>query len=342
MPVRRADFVPAWWLPGPHLQTLWPSLLRRRPPLTLERQRLELADGDFVDLSWSGPADGPLVLVLHGLEGSPRSHYAAGLLDLLPRSGYRTCLLHFRGCSGEPNRLPRSYHSGDTGDLDTVARHLHATHGRHIHAAVGFSLGGNVLLKWLGEVGGEAPVERAAAVSVPYVLDDAARRLHLGLSRFYERHLLHGLREKFRAKFRHMPCPLAVDVARLKSFRRFDDRVTAPLHGFDGVDDYYGRSSSRQYLRDIQVPTLLLHAADDPFMFPHTVPVAEELAACVELELAPHGGHVGFVAGRWPWSAEYWLERRILDWLAAPERTRAAPEVAGRARDRSDALQPRR
>ncbi len=316
MPVRRAEFRPAWWLPGPHLQTLWPTLLRRRPRLALQRERLELTDGDFLDLSWTGPATGPVVLVLHGLEGSLHSHYAAGLLDTLARSGYRACLVHFRGCSGEPNRLPRSYHSGDTGDVQAVAEHIRASCGRYPYAAVGFSLGGNVLLKWLGEQGSLAPVERAVAVSVPFVLNDAALRLRQGFSRVYERHLIGKLQAKFRAKFRNLACPLQVDVGTLRSFRRFDDQVTAPLHGFSGVDDYYRRASSRQYLALIRVPTLLLHAADDPFMYPHTVPGAHELAESVELELAARGGHVGFIAGRWPARAEYWLEHRILRWLA--------------------------
>ncbi len=316
MPVRRAEFRPAWWLPGPHLQTLWPTLLRRRPRLALQRERLELTDGDFLDLSWTGPATGPVVLVLHGLEGSLHSHYAAGLLDTLARSGYRACLVHFRGCSGEPNRLPRSYHSGDTGDVQAVAEHIRASCGRYPYAAVGFSLGGNVLLKWLGEQGSLAPVERAVAVSVPFVLNDAALRLRQGFSRVYERHLIGKLQAKFRAKFRNLACPLQVDVGTLRSFRRFDDQVTAPLHGFSGVDDYYRRASSRQYLALIRVPTLLLHAADDPFMYPHTVPGAHELAESVELELAARGGHVGFIAGRWPARAEYWLEHRILRWLS--------------------------
>lgn len=316
MPVRRAEFRPAWWLPGPHLQTLWPTLLRRRPRLALQRERLELADGDFLDLSWTGPATGPVVLVLHGLEGSLHSHYAAGLLDTLARSGYRACLVHFRGCSGEPNRLPRSYHSGDTGDVQAVAEHIRASCGRYPYAAVGFSLGGNVLLKWLGEQGSLAPVERAVAVSVPFVLNDAALRLRQGFSRVYERHLIGKLQAKFRAKFRNLACPLQVDVGTLRSFRRFDDQVTAPLHGFSGVDDYYRRASSRQYLALIRVPTLLLHAADDPFLYPRTVPDAAELAESVELELAARGGHVGFVAGRWPARAEYWLEHRILRWLS--------------------------
>jgi predicted alpha/beta-fold hydrolase len=334
MPLLASDFRPAWWLPGPHLQTLWPSLFRQRPPLELDRERLELADGDFLDLSWAGPVQGPLVLVLHGLEGSLESHYAAALLAKLARHGYRACLLHFRGCSGEPNRLPRSYHSGETGDLQTVARHIGEACGRELYAAVGFSLGGNVLLKWLGEQAELAPLDRAVAVSVPYVLNDAALRLGRGFSRLYQRHLIRRLQAKFRSKFRRIACPLDVDIDALDTFHRFDDQVTAPLHGFRGVDDYYRRSSSRQYLPRIRIPTLLLHASDDPFMFPHTVPQADELPHCVQLELAPHGGHVGFVAGRCPGKAEYWLDRRILAWLdgadaappgRSPGQTRAQP-----------------
>jgi predicted alpha/beta-fold hydrolase len=323
MPVIPSEFRPAWWLPGAHLQTLWPTFFRVRPPLDLEPERLELPDGDFLDLAWSGPREGPMVLVLHGLEGTLKSHYAAGILDALNRHGYRACFMHFRSCSGQPNRLPRSYHSGDTGDLRHVVTHLVELCGQPLQAVIGFSLGGNVLLKWLGECGTGAPVRFAVAVSVPFMLDDAARRLNRGLSRIYQRHLVRLLHAKFRQKFAVLPCPLDVQLGRLESFHAFDDRVTAPLHGFAGVEDYYARSSSRQFLAAIRTPTLILHAADDPFMFPETVPHAGELSAQVTLELAEHGGHAGFVQGPWPWRADYWLDRRILSWLESQTQTDA-------------------
>jgi predicted alpha/beta-fold hydrolase len=300
-----------WWLSNPHLQTLWPTWMRPRPSMALQRERLETPDGDFLDLSWASAATGPRVLLLHGLEGSLRSHYASGLLQSLSAAGFRPVLLHYRNCGEEPNRLPRSYHSGETGDIDFVIRRLEAE-GRPITAAVGVSLGGNALLKWLGEQGEQAPIVTAVAVSVPFLLADAARRLDQGLSRLYRRHLLERLRESYRRKFSLIPSPLRVDLEALHSFRDYDDQVTAPLHGFADVDDYYARCSSRQFLGRIRVPTLILHARDDPFMLPSTCPEPQELSDAVTLECSRHGGHVGFVAGRWPWCAHYWLDERIV------------------------------
>ncbi len=335
--VSGSAFRPAWWLPGPHLQTLWGAFFRRRPRLALEQERLELDDGDFIDLMWRRQdAPRPLVLILHGLEGSIRSHYAAGLVRRLDREGFDVCFMHFRGCSGEPNRFDRSYHSGDTGDLRQVVDHIWRL-GYRLRGAVGFSLGGNVLLKWLGEQGEDVIVERAAAISAPYRLADAARRMNEGFSRFYQRHLVSRLRRKYLEKFSDRPSPLDVDVRGLKTFFQFDDQVTAPLHGFAGVDDYYSRSSSRQFLPGIRVPTLLIHAADDPFMYPETPPTPEELPDNVRLECSAHGGHVGFVAGRVPLFPRYWVEDRLVAWLrdetatvspssnTRPDTARAAP-----------------
>jgi predicted alpha/beta-fold hydrolase len=300
-----------WWCRGPHCQTLYPHVFRRRPALQLERERLELPDGDFLDLAWSGRESGPVVVILHGLEGSLRSHYAAGLVSALAHRGYRTAFLHFRNTT-EPNRLPRSYHSGETGDLAHLIRHVAARTGRPPFAAVGYSLGGNVLLKWLGESGESAPLATAAAVSVPFDLGEAADRMERGISRLYQWRLVASLRGSYRRKFSRIPSPLAVDLRRLRTFRQFDDQVTAPLHGFAGVDDYYRRSSSRPFLARIRVPTLIVHARDDPFMWPHTAPLPEQLSPSVRLEISDHGGHVGFVAGPWPWRPRWWLEERIV------------------------------
>jgi len=313
-----SGFRPAWWLPGAHLQTLYPHLLRRPRPPAVERERVELPDGDFVDLDWAPQTGRPgeLVLLLHGLEGSIRSHYAAGLLSALHAAGMNAVLMHFRGCSGEPNRLPRAYHSGDTGDLDHVARLLLRRSGVTGLCVAGVSLGGNVLLKWLGEQGAAAPVRRAAAVSVPFDLANAARRMERGLSRLYQAWLLGRLRASLRAKAQRMALPVAIDrLDRLTTFRAFDDAVTAPLHGFAGVDDYYRRSSSRPFLARIAVPTLILHARDDPFMTPDAIPREDELAPPVTLELSTHGGHVGFVAGRLPGRPQYWAEQRLCRFL---------------------------
>lgn len=305
-------FEPAWWLPGAHLQTLYPYLARRHRPPPLRRERVELPDGDFIDVDWGPDYDAPLVLLLHGLEGSIRSHYAAGLMHSLDQCGFQVALMNFRGCSGEPNRLPRSYHSGDTADLDFLVRRLHQRHpGRSLYL-VGISLGGNVLLKWLGENPEQAFVQKAVAVSVPFELNKAALRLQTGLSRLYQYYLLRKLRRSIRLKAQRMHLPVNVgELDGLKSFRAFDDRVTAPLHGFAGVDDYYRRSSCRPFVAMIKTPTLLLQALDDPFMTPDVVPAGSEVGPGVTLELSKRGGHVGFIAGAWPWKVRFWLDERI-------------------------------
>jgi len=316
MPIINSAFRPAWWLRGDHAQTLWPAFFRRRRKIPIDWERLELDDGDFLDLAWSGPPDGPVVLFMHGLQGSVESHYATGIMQQLNLRGFRVCLMHFRGCGREPNRLPISYHSGKTDDPQTVAEHIEQRDGRPIFGAIGVSLGGNVLLKWLGERGEQTPIRRAVAISVPFQLEAAAQRMRTGWSRLYQRHLVRSMQQTYHDKFSRIPSPLTVDVDKLTTFRLFDDRVTAALHGFDGVDDYYTRCSSRQFIPRIRVPTLILHARHDPFMFADTPPEADELPACVSLELPDAGGHVGFVEGRVPGLARYYADGRVADWIA--------------------------
>jgi predicted alpha/beta-fold hydrolase len=310
--ITASTFRPAWWLPGPHLQTLYPTLFRRRVLPALQRERLELADGDFIDLDWSGENDRPVVLVLHGLEGSLQSHYTGGILGALTASGYRAVLMYFRGCSGEPNRLPRGYHSGETGDLATVVQHIRSRQPSAPLAVIGYSLGGNVLLKWLGETGSGNDLTTAIAISVPFDLDRAARKLERGLSRIYQRHLLNKLRRTVTAKAGPLAPHVPLDsLASLKTFRQFDDAITAPLHGFRDVDDYYSHSSSNAFLRDITIPTLIIHARDDPFLPAEAIPDEDILGTSTTLELASAGGHVGFISGGIPFRARYWLEARI-------------------------------
>ncbi|WP_457669922.1 hydrolase [Thiolapillus sp.] len=315
MPLVQSAYSPPWWLPGHHLPTLWPSFFRPRPDIPLIRERVELEDGDFLDLSWCGGAGRPIVLLLHGLEGSLHSHYAKPLLKLLSESGYLACMLHFRGCSGEPNRLPRSYHSGDSAELQTIIEYIENSRQQTVFGMIGFSLGGNVLLKWLGEQGAEAAVERAMAVSVPFLLNEAADRLNQGFSRLYQRHLLNSLKEKYREKFSRIPSPLQVDLNQIRTFRQFDEQITAPLHGFSGADDYYRRCSSRQFLPAIRTPTLILHDRHDPFMWASTPPEENELPPEVTLELPNGGGHGGFAYGVTPSVTRYWTDKRLLEWL---------------------------
>ena len=309
-------FKPAWWCRGPHLQTLWPVLFYRRPAAPVRRERLELPDGDFVDLDWSGDGIGPIVILLHGLEGGRRSHYARSMAQTLPKVGMRVVVMHFRGCSGEPNRLPRAYHSGDTGDLDFLVKTLRLREPQTRIGAIGYSLGGNVLLKWLGECGMQAGLHCAVAVSVPFLLHASTTHMNRGFSRFYQWWLVRHLKRSYARKLnRHAGLLSHSALRRLRSFYEFDDAITAPLHGFAGALHYYTVSSSRQFLRHIRIPTLILQAADDPFMPASVIPSSQELSPSIQLEVHRHGGHVGFVTGRWPWRPRYWLEQRIPGWL---------------------------
>lgn len=310
-------FKPAWWLQNPHLQTLWAKLLRKQPKIKTHQERLELHDGDFLDLNFTAQQSGPIVLVLHGLEGSLQSKYASGILQTLHNSGYQAVFMHFRSCSGTINRLPRSYHSGDTADIQYVLSMLHQRYPDRLIAAIGFSLGGNALLKLLGETGDHTRLSAAVAVSVPFQLDNAANQLNRGFSKLYRTHLLRCLRDKIRQKEKIIDLsflPLH-KLDHMKDFWEFDDRITAPLHGFQNVHDYYSHSSCRQYLKNIRKTTLILHAADDPFMTPDAIPDEQELSKHILLELSPKGGHVGFVSGKTPWSCQYWLEHRIIAFL---------------------------
>jgi hypothetical protein len=318
---RKADdrFRPAWWLLNRHLQTIWPVLCRARIRLEIRRERVELPDGDFLDVDWVGRG-GPIVIVLHGLQGSAESNYARGLLKQIETRGWRGALMHFRGCSGEANRLPRSYHSGETTDVDWFARELRRREPETPLAGVAYSLGGNVLLKWLGESGTDNPLKAAVAVSIPFELGAAADSMEAGFSRIYQWYLVRKLKRAVRAKMANgsfeLPLPGA-ELDRLRTFREFDDAVTAPMHGFESAQDYYERCSSRQFVDRIETPTLVLHAADDPLMRSGVIPPPAERSAHVAFEVSPNGGHVGFVSGAWPWSARYWLEDRIPEFLQA-------------------------
>jgi uncharacterized protein len=321
MPVQPTDpYRAPWWCRNRHVQTVW-SVVRRRRPAGLVRERLETPDGDFVDLDWlPGLPGSPLLLVLHGLEGMPTSHYISGLLGLAAARNWRAAVLWFRSCSGELNRLPRFYHSGDTGDLGHV---LHVITEREPSVRVGLvgvSIGGNVLLKWLGEQGDLAPkaAVAAAAISVPFDLEACARVMDRGLQKvLYTTSFMRSFRHKTRAKARRHPGFVDVRAAlRASTFAAYDRAVTAPLHGFADEVDYWTQSSSRSYLARIRRPTLLLNALDDPFVPATSLPDPATLPPDVRAEFVPRGGHVGFVEGR-PWRSSSWAERRAVEFLAS-------------------------
>lgn len=315
MPFIHSRFKPAWWLRNPHAQTLWPKLFRNTFKLDVQLQRVELCDGDFIDLVWAGPNHGKVVLLLHGLEGSSHSTYVRRLMQELTQRGFRSCLMHFRGCSGEDNRLAKSYHSGKTEDPQQILEYLNKQMNIDIYGAIGVSLGGNVLLKWLGEQGSASSIKRAAVMSVPFSLEKTAERMNQGFSRFYQWYLVRSMQRRYKNKFSHITSPLHINIDELDTFWLFDDQVTAPLHGFDSVKDYYKQSSSRQFIPHICVPTLILHAADDPFMYPDSIPTDKELPEHVWMEVTKHGGHAGFISGNMPGCANYWGEKRLAEWM---------------------------
>lgn len=320
-----SPFRPAWWLRNAHAQTLFATFFRRPPVLARERETLSLADGDFLDLDWHRAPDWqparPLVLVVHGLSGSSESHYVLGLQQQLAEQGWASVALNCRGASGRPNRLPRSYHAGSSEDVQAVLHDLRARYPLTPLAVVGYSLGGNMTLKCLGEQGAQADVFAAVAVSVPFSLSICAERMDSGFSRIYRQHFMSAMVAAWEEKMRHLEGVGDMQaVARIqaqlqrgpfRSFWHYDNEVMAPLHGFHDVHDYYARSSSRQFLRHITVPTLVIQAHDDPFMSPGVLPVATELSPSISFELCRRGGHVGFVEGGSPRQPRYYLEQRI-------------------------------
>jgi predicted alpha/beta-fold hydrolase len=297
---------------------MW-AVARRQHLGAVTRERFETPDGDFVDVDWlPGRPDAPLLLVLHGLEGTARSHYIGGLFRQAAARGWRAGVLYFRSCSGEMNRLPRFYHSGDTGDLDHVLRTVTEREPGVRVGAVGISIGGNVLLKWLGEQADAAPevLAGAVAISVPFDLTACARVMDQGLRKvLYTSSFMRSFRQKTRAKARAYPGFVDIQAAlRARTFAAFDRAVTAPLHGFADEVDYWRRASSGPYLARIRRPTLLINALDDPFIPSSSLPDPRELPPAVRAEFVPNGGHVGFVEGR-PWRASSWAERRAIEFL---------------------------
>ena len=321
---REVTYRPAWWVPGPHAQTLWGKFARRTPPLPTHIERWSTPDGDFIDvLRLDSPSpSSPRLFLLHGLEGTVRSHYVGGLLHVAHERGWGADMLIFRGCGDEPNQARRFYHSGETGDLAFAVDRTLAEFPEAELAMCGVSLGGNVLLKWLGERADALPerVKAAAAISVPFDLERGSRYISRGFSRVYERHFLRTLRRKATAKLRRYPVlfdPTALD--RVRTLYDFDEIVTGPVHGFRDAHDYYTRSSSLHFLDRIARPTLLLSSRDDPFLPATVLDEVVEIArknSCLTLEFTRGGGHVGFVHGL-PWRPLYYADQRVGEFLSS-------------------------
>ena len=308
------DYPAPAWLPGGHLQTIYPALAIAKPEVRYRRERWESQDGDFVDVDFvDGKPGKPFVVLFHGLEGSSNSHYARALMAEVAARGWSGAVPHFRGCSGEANRAPRFYHSGDAGEIDWILRRVRARTVGRLYA-VGASLGGNALLRWLGESQHQAElVDAACAVSAPLDLARGGEALGSGFNRVYTRMFLRTLKPKCLAKLNDFPGLFDRDaLLAADDLYAFDNVVTAPLHGYRDTDDYWNRASAKHVLNDITVPTLVLNARNDPFLPGIYLP--SSAASCVTLDFPEHGGHVGFAAGGPPGRLD-WLPRRLIAFL---------------------------
>jgi predicted alpha/beta-fold hydrolase len=315
--IAESDYKAPLMCSSPHIQTVIPILFRKVPGVTYERERIDTPDEDFIHVDWSRVGSRRLAIVTHGLEGDSGRAYMKGMVKALNRTGWDAVAMNFRGCSGEPNRKLRLYHSGETKDLHTVVSHVAALDRYDELALVGFSLGGNAILKYLGEPDHEKPVivKAAVTVSVPCDLKGCSDRLGESRNRPYLRRFLKLLHRKIQTKALMFPDKVNdKGYEQISKLREFDDRYTAPLHGFKDANDYYEKASSRQFLPAISVPALVINAADDPFLSPSCFPIDEAKAnPNLFLEIPPHGGHVGFMA--FNHDGQYWSEKRAAAFL---------------------------
>src|SRR6202171_6342187 len=320
---REIIYSPAWWIPGGHLQTLWGKLFRRQTPAATVLERWDTPDGAFLEIHRLAAERGaPRGLLLHGVEGTGRSPSAQSLLNEAGRRGWGADLLIFRSCGSELNRTRRFYHSGETSDVGFVLNKILDEFPASPLALAGVSLGGNVLLKFLGERGEDLPpqLKAAAAISVPFDLARSSRRINRGFSRFYQRFFLNSLRKKAQEKARRFPdlAPLG-NITALRTLEDFDNLITGPLHGFRDAQDYYARSSSLPYLKSIKLTTLLFSAVDDPMLPVEVLDEVREAARenpALEIDFVKKGGHAGFVTGSVPWRPFYYAEHRVGEFFA--------------------------
>lgn len=313
-----ADYHPPLFFKSAHLQTIYPTVFRRLPLITDERERIDTPDGDFLHLDWAREgAASKLVILTHGLEGHSRGPYTQGMAGAFQRAGWHVLAWNFRGCSGEPNRQLRSYHSGATGELQIVLDHVFATTDYREIVLIGFSLGGNLTLKYLGDEADalDERIRSAAALSVPCDLAGCARQLERRENRIYMHRFMRSLRRKVREKATRFTGALPLDgLEAMRTFAEFDDCYTAPIHGFRDANDYWTRCSCLPVLDRITVPTLLLNALDDPFLTPECFPHAAAAAnPNFTLETPTYGGHLGFVS--FNKANEYWSEQRVVSFL---------------------------
>ena len=309
----KSKFRPAWWLRSAHAQTLWAAKVHPAPWPQTRRERIETPDGDFLDLDWSAGESGPLVVLFHGLTGSMKSPYIRSIMASLQGIGVRSVLMHFRGCSGEPNRTAGSYHSGHIADIEFVINEVSRRNADDKVMAAGYSLGGNALLKYLAERP-ENPLKFAVSVCPPLMLAEGARRLDSGFSKLYQASLLKQMKAAMRLKNQRHP-KLELDklnYENVTSLVEFDDQVTAPLHGYTSGQDYYDRASTLSDLRNLETRTHIIFACNDPFFSKRCIPADDSsLSAEVTFELVERAGHVAFISGSIPFLGRDWLRGRV-------------------------------
>ncbi len=318
--ILQSSFKPAWWLTNAHLQTLVAKFLRRKEQLNTITEILELPDNDFLELAWTELPKAnntrPIIVLLHGLAGSKDSHYAKGMLKAIKNNGWIGVLMHFRGCGKYPNRQARSYHSGDTHDITYLTKVLSHRYAQSPFALIGFSLGGNVLTRYLAEQ--KNPVYQAAiAICAPLHLASCSHRINQGFSKIYQKYLMDMLKastqDKIQQKF--MPQLCTNKLAQLNTIYEFDDYVTAPTNGFKNAEHYYQQASGRDVLASITAPCLIIHANDDPFLSHQDIINVHNLPKNIYFEVSKHGGHVGFISGNNPLKPQFWLEHRSINFL---------------------------
>lgn len=314
------EFKPAWWMKNRHLQTILPRYFRPSLRIDYTREVLTTEDDDFIDLAWATPSypDKPLIIVLHGLEGNIDSFYAKGMMIALRKQGFDCVLMHFRNCSTEPNRQARAYHSGETQDLAFLIRTLKERFPQRSIGAVGFSLGGNVLAKYLGESKEASGLDAAAVVSAPFDLSSSSKVIRKSLGKIYQHYLLGRMKKSMTRKLPQIKDVLSLDAQQIRKIDdlwKFDNMITAPLHGFESAEDYYEKSSAKPFLKHIASPTLIIHAIDDPMLAIEAVPQPVDVSSSVDLKVSKRGGHVGFIGQKGLFRTEFWLERAVPDYF---------------------------
>ena len=311
----KTDYKAPFLLNNGHIQTILPSTFRKPFPVFYERERVETPDNDFIDLDWSAVGSKKLAIISHGLEGNSTRKYIKGMVHALNINNWDALALNFRGDSGEPNRLLTTYHSGFTDDISLAINHAKEKQRYTEIALIGFSIGGNMSLVYLGRDNVDPLVKRAAVMSVPCDLKDSSACLAQFKNTLYMKRFLIMFHNKIKEKMALLPGQIDdKDFNKIKDFQEFDERYTAPIHGFKNALDYWEQCSSKQFIPNIKIPTLILSAKNDPFLSESCYPIKESKSNnYITLEMPESGGHVGFIT--FNRSKVYWSEQRVVDFI---------------------------